>query len=557
MRRPRLPRLGLRESIALTVWLATAIATLLASVLAVTTLERSIVSADWMQTTERTATHQALLGRTNSSAELLQLGQGQFDPVVVIVTDSRANRTKVLGSPELAECLDGYPLQDPANFYVVNCQGAQLVSNTKAVGNQYLTIASLVSLAGREPIGTLRQTLLIGGVLGSMLAALVAWLVAGRVARPVRLAGRTAAAFGDGDTSARLDVRGHDDVALMAEQFNAMADRVGETLTAQRHFVSDTAHELRTPTAALLASASALENPDTRDEAAVMVAPQLRRLSGLTEDLLSLSRFDNAREALRRETVDLVGLVRAAVRGQPVTVRATRPQREATLDPVRVETIVRNLVTNACKYGAAPVVVSLDLRRDPVVIEVTDAGEGVPEAIRETLFDRFVRGDSARSGSGSGLGLAIVREHARLHGGDVSLADDGRTFRVELPETEAPAAARPSPPTGGRLVNQTRWALATLLFSLPVLFGLVLYMGTGLTWPWAAQGLAVLGACLVAWWWLSALLSKGPWWVSLVGTLAVGALGAWMAAANDRVELLVLVVPLCLLLAIDRRLRRG
>ena len=117
-------------------------------------------------------------------------------------------------------------------------------------------------------VTTLMRQMVTLVVAGSTLTALGSWLVAGWIARPISVAGDVATRFGAGDLAIRIPVRGNDEVAVLGRQFNQMADDVNQMIDAQGHFISDTAHELRTPTAALVATASALDNPVTRDEAA-------------------------------------------------------------------------------------------------------------------------------------------------------------------------------------------------------------------------------------------------------------------------------------------------
>jgi two-component system sensor histidine kinase MtrB len=229
----------------------------------------------------------------------------------------------------------------------------------------------------------------------------------------------------------------------MSAAVNTMADRLTgqimqleEANEAQQRFVSDVAHELRTPTAALLASAEALGHPETRDEAAVLIAPQLRRLVGLTEDLLEISRMDAGRAHVERSRIDLMDLVNEVIDDcsapSDVSLVGCFPL-EVSTDPSRLRVIVRNLVANALQHGAAPVTIRAEAGDAQVTVSVTDEGGGVPADLRERVFDRFVRGDEARHGSSSGLGLAIAAENARLLGGTLTLDADGRTFLLTLP----------------------------------------------------------------------------------------------------------------------------
>lgn len=252
---------------------------------------------------------------------------------------------------------------------------------------------------------------------------------------------RAADRIREGDLTARMRSAGRsDEFGVIASSFNAVADQLSSALLAsersvgqQRRFVSDTAHELRTPTAALLASATALEDPATRDEAAVKVAPQLRRLANLTENLLTLSRLDAGRTAVIADEVDLADLAAEAAREAGRGCSSSGPPLLVRTDPMLVRGVLDNLIANGLRHGRPPVVVTVLSEPDAAVVTVSDAGDGVPETLRASLFDRFTRGDASRHGEGNGLGLAIAREHGRLLGGDLTLDADGRTFVVRLP----------------------------------------------------------------------------------------------------------------------------
>ena len=228
----------------------------------------------------------------------------------------------------------------------------------------------------------------------------------------------------------------------MSAAVNTMADRLTGQITeleqaneSQRRFVSDVAHELRTPTAALLASAEALDHPATRDAAAVLVAPQLRRLARLTEDLLEISRLDAGQAHVEPSRIDLMDLLSEVIAdcGSPASVQLVGCfPLEVSTDPARLRVIVRNLVANGLQHGAPPVTITVNGGDGRVTVSVTDVGPGVPTALQERVFDRFVRGDEARHGSSSGLGLAIAAENARLLRGSLTLAPDGRTFLLGL-----------------------------------------------------------------------------------------------------------------------------
>jgi len=294
-----------------------------------------------------------------------------------------------------------------------------------------------------DPVPELRATLVNNSVYVVAAAVFIAFVLSAMVVYPLNRSRAMAEAVAGGDVEVRLPVHGHDAIGRMSAAVNTMADRLTGQITeleqaneAQRRFVSDVAHELRTPTAALLASAEALDHPATRDAAAVLVAPQLRRLATLTEDLLEISRLDAGRAHVEPNRVDLMDLLSEVVAdcGTPKDVGLVGCfPLEVSTDPARLRVIVRNLVANALQHGSPPVTITADASEERVTVSVTDKGRGVPAELRERVFDRFVRGDEARHGPSSGLGLAIAAENARLLGGTLSLHADGRTFLLSLP----------------------------------------------------------------------------------------------------------------------------
>jgi len=307
----------------------------------------------------------------------------------------------------------------------------------------WLVVQAVPRGVADDPLWELREVLVAYSAYIVTAAVIVATLLAAMVAYPLTRARAMAEAVAGGALDVRLPVRGRDEVSRMSAAVNSMADRLTgqiaelkEANEAQRRFVSDVAHELRTPTAALLASAEALEHPETRDEATVLVLPQLRRLAKLTEDLLEIGRMDAGRAQVAPSLIDLMDLVGEVIDdcGSPESVQLVGSfPLEVSTDPARLRVIVRNLVANALQHGAPPVRITVEGSPEGVRLAVSDAGQGVQVELRERIFDRFVRGDDSRHGSSSGLGLALAAENARLLGGTLALDRDGRTFLLNLP----------------------------------------------------------------------------------------------------------------------------
>jgi two-component system sensor histidine kinase MtrB len=302
-------------------------------------------------------------------------------------------------------------------------------------------------------VDQLRFALVIAGLLVALVGVVAARVVARGVLAPVDEASRAALRLERGDLSARVRVTSSDEFGRWAQRFNRMADSLEDTIsrleTAQaqnRRFVADVAHELRTPTTALVAEASLLRDhldalpPDAR-RTGELVVHDIGRLRALVEDLMELSRFDAAGEEVRVEPVELGRLIRdvAAARHRDAVLELPDERVVIESDPRRLERIVGNLLDNAREHApGALVVVRLDASPDAVRIAVLDRGPGVPPDRIGRIFDRFFMADPSRRG-GSGLGLAIAAEHADLLGGTLRARNrDGGGLAVELvlPVTE-------------------------------------------------------------------------------------------------------------------------
>ncbi|MFJ6634667.1 ATP-binding protein [Streptomyces sp. NPDC091376] len=322
-----------------------------------------------------------------------------------------------------------------------------------------LEVFAITSLnAERDDIAALLHAVRNGILPVVGLTALLALLAARTVLRPVRELGRATRSLATGELSTRVEVRGRDELARLAQDFNATADAlqtsVGELREQEgraRRFVADVSHELRTPLAAMTMMTTVLDEdadqlpPDTA-RAARSVSVETARLSRLVEDLMEMSRFDSGAARISLDGIDLGATLRAGLelRGWTGKVQARLPDGvRAVADRRRVDVIVANLVGNALQHGSPPVTVDLLQDSDGITVEVADHGPGLPPEVIERVFDRFYKADSARTRSeGSGLGTAIALENARLHGGTIEAVnrpEGGAVFTLRLPHRPLPS----------------------------------------------------------------------------------------------------------------------
>ena len=274
------------------------------------------------------------------------------------------------------------------------------------------------------------------------------WATVGRSLRPVEKMRTAAERISAHRLSSRLPVPDQDDeVGRLATTLNDMLCRLEEGQLAQRRFVSDASHELRSPLASLRTSVQLGQASGTADrwnELAPVLDTESRHLTELVEDLLTLSRADERGVLkLTLEEVDLDDLAytEAASLKTTGTVRVGGHIAACRVngDLQALGRVTRNLVHNAVRAAESRVDVSVTRENGHAVLRVEDDGPGVPKEQRKRIFERFVRLDEARQrdSGGSGLGLPITREIVRAHGGEVwvdrSPALGGARFTVRLP----------------------------------------------------------------------------------------------------------------------------
>ena len=315
------------------------------------------------------------------------------------------------------------------------------------------------SLADRDrSLRALGTTLLIGGALTTVLAFGAGWVLSGLTLRPIHRITQTAQAIGEAsDLGRRVQYDGpQDEVGQLATTFNAMLARlqgayrqVERSLQQQRDFVADVSHELRTPLTTIRGNLGLLRKSpplpaEERKDVLTDMVDESDRMIRLVNDLLELAHAD-AGLTLRREPVALGPLVeeigeraRSAAPERTITCR-TGAGATALADPDTLRQILWILVDNALVHTSGPVQMAAGANGAQVTIAVQDQGPGMPSEDHERLFDRFYRGDAARSRPGFGLGLAIARGLAEAQDGTVTVETaigTGSTFTVTLPRAE-------------------------------------------------------------------------------------------------------------------------
>lgn len=309
--------------------------------------------------------------------------------------------------------------------------------------------AGLLTVAiSTAPVDTALRTLLIVQTLASIgtitVVILVTRTVTGRVLRPLTDLADAADRVAGGALHHRIDPdRPDTELGRLAAAIDGMAEALGARIAqeqqraeAARRLAADAAHQLRTPIAALVATAeaaAAASDPETRGRLLHNLARETQRLRRLIDALLLDARLDTPRP--RR--VDLEALCRDCIAAlPPARSAAVRVTGGATIeaDPELLRHAIGNLLDNAVRHARSRVEVSVREADGQVHIVVADDGPGIPQGAEARIFDRFVSLDGA---GGAGLGLAIARRIAELHGGTLTCRsrDAGAEFTMTLPRS--------------------------------------------------------------------------------------------------------------------------
>ena len=269
-----------------------------------------------------------------------------------------------------------------------------------------------------------------------------AYPVVRRLTRRLEALKRGVEQFGAGALDHRVVIPGADEVAAVAASFNVAAARVEALVHSHRSLLANASHELRSPLARMKMAVSILAEatPAERDTLKREIDKNVAELDGLVEEVLLASRLDVAENPLHHDRVDLLAVAAEEAARVGAHVEAVR-SIHVDGDERLLRRAVRNLLENAQRYGGGEVEIGLGhvrvRGRDFVSLEVCDRGPGVPEAMRERIFEPFFRlpGHAEQAG-GVGLGLALVKQIAVRHGGSVRCEGrpgGGSRFVIEVP----------------------------------------------------------------------------------------------------------------------------
>ncbi|HEY1276674.1 MAG TPA: ATP-binding protein [Thermoleophilaceae bacterium] len=317
-------------------------------------------------------------------------------------------------------------------------------------GGRPLVVAVGESLVRRDrALRRLRELLLIAGPVALLLATYAGSQVARSALRPVERMRQGAERITEHDIAERLPLPDTgDEIEALGHTLNELLARLDAAVARERRLLSDASHELRTPLSVLRAEVQLAlrgeRDPAELRAALESVGQETERLTRLADDLLVLASADQGRLPVQPEPLDVGELLDAAARRAGAA--ASRDGRAivarpgdgpvALADPDRTAQALDNMVANALAHGQGRVELSSRGAGAQVELHVTDEGTGFSDELLGRAFDRFSRGDPARSGEGTGLGLAIVAAIAEAHGGKAGArnrAEGGADVWISLP----------------------------------------------------------------------------------------------------------------------------
>jgi two-component system sensor histidine kinase BaeS len=301
------------------------------------------------------------------------------------------------------------------------------------------------AMVEEEFMATVHRVLLVSSLIAAAVAMFLGWVLVRRFVRPIAEMMTLSERIAEGDYARRVEARGPDELARLADSLNRMAAALQRIEALRRDLVANVAHELRTPLTTLQGYLEALRDGVTpaSSETLTSLHEEVLRLVRLVDALHQLSQFDARISRLHRTELDGAALARqmVAVYNHEFTRRglAVREVSDPGCPPVEadadlVSQALRNLLDNALRYAVpgADVTVRTTCNDRTVRIAVENTGDEIAAEDLPRIFERFYRGEKSRSRDtgGAGIGLALVQEIARAHGGEVGAASAHGTTTV-------------------------------------------------------------------------------------------------------------------------------
>jgi two-component system OmpR family sensor kinase len=351
-------------------------------------------------------------------------------------------------------------------FYVATSTSPLLRAEREETSPWYVVLLSPPSRVIASILGEITVGFILTGVVALLVSIGVALLIARSVAKPLQRVTTATEEMARGNYEGQLNITSPEEVRRLADSFNVMAQEVKASRQAQRDFVANVSHDLKTPLTSIQGFSQALldgaaGDEESRRRAAQVIHEEADRVSRLVDDLLDLAGIEAGQVVMAQEPVPLANLLQGCM--EKMALRAEQAEVALALEmddnPIvkgdrdRLAQVFTNLLDNALNHtppGGRIVLavksVAEEARRpgqEPETlaqITVADTGVGIPPEELSRIFERFYRGDKSRTkeGRGAGLGLAIAKEIIQAHGGRIkaeSVVGLGTKFTITLPQS--------------------------------------------------------------------------------------------------------------------------
>lgn len=341
---------------------------------------------------------------------------------------------------------------------IVKIENGEIVYLASHQGNDFpmavgkLTDGYVVSMPNLERdqiagfMNLQRTTLLVTLLIGSVLIVIAVAMIA----KPIKAVSEATKKVAEGDFDLRLKVKGNDELAVLARNFNIMTEALSRNDYIHRDFVSNVSHEFKTPIASIKGFGKLLKDPDIsetqRQEYIDIIVDESDRLWKLSSNVLKLSELENGVLGLKKEAFSLDEAIRRVILLLQEKWERKNIDLDIQLDEIVYQgdqelmaQVIINLLTNAIKHTPVSGEIGIDLHTTAkeIVIKISDTGDGILKDDQEKIFDRFYKVDQSRSTPGTGLGLTISQRIVSLHGGSITIESavgEGSTFFVNLPK---------------------------------------------------------------------------------------------------------------------------
>jgi signal transduction histidine kinase len=447
-------RLGIQLRSALAAAMVVAFASVLTGVAFVAAAHLILLDNVRQSAGQRAAQVAAAVGNTSTASLTAALRPSPRDRTIVQVLDPTGRVIAASAAVSGAEPISGLrpapgrTRREQRRLDAGHGEPFEIVALTvQAPGGPYTVLVGQSVDEVDDATSALTAALAVGLPVLTLVVGAATFLFVGRTLRPVEAMRRQATTISATNLHLRLPVPpASDEVSALATTMNTMLDRIEAAATAQRRFVADASHELRSPMATIHVGLELLATAGLPAAASAHIT-RLRgesvRMARLIDDLLLLARVDESGLQLRHDDVDLDDVVYAerdritAERPDLYIVTQVTPAR-VTGDVHHLQRAVRNVVDNAARHARTRISITLGTTGDHADLTIIDDGPGIPNADRKRVFDRFVRLDHDRSrlGGGAGLGLPITRDILTAHGGTITVLDapgGGARITLRLP----------------------------------------------------------------------------------------------------------------------------